>query len=554
MYSREHTSPLSPMEAMDELKKYSRMDGLSLQELMDSTKFGGLTYNDFLLLPGYIDFPASEVSLESKVTRNITLKTPFMSSPMDTVTETDMAITMALLGGIGIIHHNMPAHLQASMVRAVKKYENGFITDPFCLTPEHTVEDVLAVKEAYGFCGIPVTDTGKLGGILQGIVTARDIQFRSSNQPLSEVMTKLSELVVGPEGINLEEANAILRDCKKGKLPLVDSEGRLRSLLARSDLLKNKDYPLASKKPASKQLLCGAAVGTRETDRARLTALVQAGLDVVVLDSSQGNSIYQIEMIKWIKENHPGLDVIAGNVVTREQAAALIAVGADALRVGMGSGSICITQEVCAVGRPQGSAVFAVAEFARRFGVPVIADGGISNVGHIGKAIALGASAVMMGGLLAGTTEAPGEYFYNEGQRLKKYRGMGSLDAMEHGNAEKNPVKRTESPSLQTRLKAGTGKSSGDNAATSRYFSESGSVRVAQGVTGAVVDKGSLKKFVPYLYTGLQHSLQDVGARSIAQLRERADASQVRFELRTTSAQVEGGVHGLHSYEKRLFS
>ncbi|PLW12127.1 hypothetical protein PCANC_02089 [Puccinia coronata f. sp. avenae] len=545
---------LSHTQAMDELKKYSRMDGLSLQELMDSTKFGGLTYNDFLLLPGYIDFPASEVSLESKVTRNITLRTPFMSSPMDTVTETDMAITMALLGGIGIIHHNMPAHLQASMVRAVKKYENGFITDPFCLTPENTVADVMAVKEAYGFCGIPVTDTGKLGGILQGIVTARDIQFRSSDQKLSEVMTKLSELVVGPEGITLEEANAILRDCKKGKLPLVDSEGRLRSLLARSDLLKNKDYPLASKKPASKQLLCGAAVGTRESDRARLTALVQAGLDVVVLDSSQGNSIYQIEMIKWIKQTHPELDVIAGNVVTREQAAALIAVGADALRVGMGSGSICITQEVCAVGRPQGTAVCAVAEFARKFGVPVIADGGISNVGHIGKAIALGASAVMMGGLLAGTTEAPGEYFYNEGQRLKKYRGMGSLDAMEHGNSDKTPAKRTQSPSLETRLKAGTKKTSEDNAATSRYFSESGSVRVAQGVTGAVVDKGSLKKFVPYLYTGLQHSLQDVGARSIAELRGRADAGQVRFELRTTSAQVEGGVHGLHSYEKRLFS
>ncbi|KNZ52586.1 inosine-5'-monophosphate dehydrogenase [Puccinia sorghi] len=521
-------STLSHTHAMDELKKYSRMDGLSLQELMDSTKFGGLTYNDFLLLPGYIDFPASEqlltlsapqVSLESKVTRNITLKTPFMSSPMDT-----------LLGGIGIIHHNMPANLQASMVRAVKKYENGFITDPFCLTPENTVAEVLAIKEAYGFCGIPVTDTGKLGGVLLGIVTARDIQFRSSTQKLSEVMTKLSELVVGPEGITLEEANDILRDCKKGKLPLVDSEGRLRSLLARSDLLKNKDYPLASKKPASKQLLCGAAVGTRETDRARLTALVQAGLDVVVLDSSQGNSIYQIEMIKWIKETYPDLDVIAGNVVTREQAAALIAVGADALRVGMGSGSICITQEVCAVGRPQGSAVFAVAEFARKFGVPVIADGGISNVGHIGKAIALG------------------EYFYNEGQRLKKYRGMGSLDAMEHGSNEKTPAKPTESPSLATRLKTWTNKPSEDNAATSRYFSESGSVRVAQGVTGAVVDKGSLKKFVPYLYTGLQHSLQDVGARSIAELRERADASQVRFELRTTSAQVEGGVHGLHSY------
>ncbi|MBW0467250.1 hypothetical protein O181_006965 [Austropuccinia psidii MF-1] len=548
-------SCLLPSQAMAELKKYPRLDGLSLQELMDSTKFGGLTYNDFLLLPGYIDFPASEVSLESQITRNITLKTPFISSPMDTVTETEMAITMALLGGIGVIHHNMPSHLQASMVRAVKKYENGFITDPVCLAPHNTVADVLAVKETHGFCGIPVTDSGKLGGTLMGIVTARDIQFRSSDQPLSAVMTKLPELIVGPEGITLEKANGILRDCKKGKLPLVDSEGRLRSLLARSDLLKNKDYPLASKKLASKQLLCAAAVGTRENDRARLSALVEAGLDVVVLDSSQGNSIYQIDMIKWIKQTYPALEVIAGNVVTREQAAALIAAGADGLRVGMGSGSICITQEVCAVGRPQGSAVYAVAEFARKFGVPVIADGGISNVGHIGKAIALGASAVMMGGLLAGTTESPGEYYYHEGQRLKKYRGMGSLDAMEHGKATRTVKSPSGSPSSPPQPKATHVKDlTLDNAATSRYFSESDAIRVAQGVTGAVVDKGSLKKFVPYLYTGLQHSLQDVGARSISTLHIGANSGQVRFELRTTSAQVEGGVHGLHSYEKRLFS
>ncbi|KAH9808763.1 IMP dehydrogenase/GMP reductase [Melampsora americana] len=541
--------PIKPLDAslaIAELEKYPRKDGLSLHELMDSTKFGGLTYNDFLLLPGHIDFSASEVSLDSRITRNISLKTPFISSPMDTVTETDMAITMALLGGIGIIHHNMPAQLQASMVRAVKKYENGFITDPVCLAPGNTVSDVLAVKESQGFCGIPVTDTGKLGGLLLGIVTARDIQFRSPDQPLSAVMTHLSDLVVGPQGITLENANRILRDCKKGKLPLVDDQGRLRSLLARSDLLKNKDYPLASKKPASKQLLCGAAVGTREADRDRLSLLVEAGLDVVVLDSSQGNSIYQIEMLRWIKQRFPELDVIAGNVVTREQAAQLIAAGADGLRIGMGSGSICITQEVCAVGRPQGSAVYAVAEFASKFGVPVIADGGISNVGHIGKAIALGASGVMMGGLLAGTTESPGEYYYHEGKRLKKYRGMGSLDAMEHGKATQSVVKKETQGSKKSETY--------ENAATSRYFSESDAVRVAQGVTGAVVDKGSLKKFVPYLFTGLQHSLQDVGMKSIQDLRSGADSGEVRFELRTASAQVEGGVHGLHSYEKRLFS
>ncbi|KAJ2662937.1 inosine-5'-monophosphate dehydrogenase [Coemansia sp. RSA 1199] len=518
---------MDPKLALQELEKMGA-DGLTAHELIDLKVTGGLTYNDFLILPGYINFPADQVSLETKVTRNIALKAPFLSSPMDTVTETSMAITMALLGGIGILHNNCTADEQAAMVRKVKKFENGFITDPVVLSAQHKIRDVLEIKRKLGFAGIPITDSGKVGGKLVGIVTNRDIGFCEDGEAeLSTVMT--TKVVTAEHGVTLQEANRILRESKKGKLPIVDSEGNLVSLVARSDLLKNRDYPWASKHPQTKQLLVGAAIGTRPADRERLAKLVDAGLDLVVIDSSQGNSSFQVDIIKHIKGTYGNrVDVLAGNVVTRDQAANLIAAGADGLRIGMGSGSICITQEVMAVGRPQGTGVYQVSQFARKFGVPTVADGGIGNIGHIAKALSLGASCVMMGGLLAGTTESPGEYFFLDGKRLKKYRGMGSLDAMEKNDSD----------------------NSGSQA---RYFSESDTVKVAQGVTGAVVDKGSIKQFVPYLITGLQHSLQDMGVPHLSQLWEMVDDGRVRFERRSAAAQIEGGVHGLFSFEKRLY-
>lgn len=497
------------------------LDGLSGQELfVEQNKGKSLTYDDVILMPGHINFGVDQVALKTKVSKNISLRLPLVSSPMDTVTEHLLAIDMALHGGMGIIHYNMSVDEQVREVRLVKKFKNGFISKPICLAPENTLEDVDRVKAENGFAGVPITQNGKVGSKLVGIVSNRDIDFILDRKTkLSDVMS--TQLVTAREGTSLSEANEILRESKKGKLPIVDEQGRLVSLMARRDLVKNRDFPYASK-DSNKQLLVGAAIGTRPNDKDRCDALVKEGVDLIVIDSSQGDSVFQIDMIKWIKQNHPGIDVIGGNIVTIRQAKSLIEAGADGLKVGMGVGSICTTQEVCAVGRGQASAIYNTARYAQQFGIPVIADGGIGNSGHIVKALALGASVAMCGSLFAGTEEAPGQYFFQDGMRVKKYRGMGSIEAMTQGSSK-------------------------------RYFAQGAVVKVAQGVTGSVVDKGSLKRYIPYLHQGIRHGLQDLGQNSMCSLHESLYSGELRFELRTPAAQREGSVHGLHSFEKRLY-
>ncbi len=483
------------------------------------------TYDDVIMMPGHIHFGLNEIDISTQLTRNIQLKVPFVSSPMDTVTEANMAIAMALQGGIGIIHSNFSTEDQAKEVRKVKKFKNGFITDPVCLSPEHTVRDVIRIKQTQGYSGIPITEDGQMGSKLVGIISNRDTSFvEDLTVKVREFMTPRSQLSVAREGVSLTEANEMLKASKKGKLPVVNEDDELVALIARTDLQKNRDFPSASK-DLNKQLLVGAAIGTRPDDRIRAAALVDAGVDVIIVDSSQGDSTFQLEIVQYLKETFPQIDVIGGNVVTPGQALHLIQAGVDGLRVGMGIGSICTTQEVCAVGRAQASAVYHVAKFARKYGIPILADGGIKSTGHITKALSLGASCVMMGSMLAGTDESPGEYFYQDGVRLKRYRGMGSVEAMQQGS-EKRYVWEA-------------------NAAAA--------IKVAQGVSGTVQDKGTLRTYIPYLVQGVRHGLQDAGTYSLTDAWEKLYSGKVRFEIRSPAAQKEGGVHGLHSYEKRLY-
>ncbi|KAH9257076.1 inosine-5'-monophosphate dehydrogenase [Batrachochytrium salamandrivorans] len=495
------------------------LDGWTGEEVFSELCRGtSVTYDDIIFLPRDDSNTKEQVSMETNLTKNIRLKLPFVSSPMDTVTEHKMAIAMALQGGVGVIHYNNTPEQQALEVRKVKRFKNGFITEPLVLSPDNTVNDVRKIKREFGFGGIPITEDGKLGSKLVGMISNRDVDYvADGNKPLKEVMTV--DIVVGQEPCTLREANMILRESKKGKLPIVGPNFELVSLISRNDLKKNRDFPNASL-DVNKSLLVGATVGTRLHDRDRLALLAKEGVDFVVLDSSQGDSTYQYEMIQFIKKDFPKIQVIGGNVVTSSQALHLIRAGVDGLRIGMGVGSICTTQEVCAVGRAQGSSVYNTARVAAKFGVPVIADGGIASSGHIIKALSLGASCVMMGSMLAGTEESPGSFYFSDGVRLKKYRGMGSVEAMNQG---------------------------GDK----RYFAEGkDTIKVAQGVSGAVVDKGSIANLVPYLRQSISIGLLDLGIDSIVKLHLFLRTGELRFELRSHAAQREGQVHSLHSYQK----
>jgi len=500
-------------EPVDEYElPVSELDGVDAQELFSSTARGfGFTFDDLILLPGFIDFTVAQVDLSTKLTKGgITLKLPFVSSPMDTVTEHKMAIAMALEGALGFIHGNGTVEQQCAEIRKVKRFESGFIRDPVCLGPNNTIEDVDKVKAETGFTGIPVT----VGTKLVGLVTSRDIDFlEDRKKPLAEVMTPASKLVVLKEGCTLEEANNRLRESKKGRLPVVDEDFNLVALVSRKDLRKNQDWPNASKDHKTKQLLVGAAVQTAlshlEDDKRRLDALVAAGADVIALEGDHGA---QIALLKYAKSTYPEKQIVCGNVATASQVRHLCETGADAIRVGVGVGSIATGQLVKAVGRAQMSAVHSAARVAREYGVPIIADGGIANSGCAIKALALGASAVMMGSLLAGTEESPGSYHFQDGMRVKSYRGMLSRDVL---------------------LKQST---------KSEFV-------VPQGVSGAVVDKGSLHRFIPYQAQSVRHGLQDIGAVSVSELHRQLFAGRLRFEVRSPAAQKEGGVHDLHSWK-----
>ena len=444
----------------------------------------GITFDDVLLVPQYSEVTPNMVDLSTHLTKKIKLNIPMMSAGMDTVIEHRMAIAMARQGGIGIIHKNMTIEQQADEVDKVKRSENGVITDPFYLSPEHTLKDANDLMAKFRISGVPIV----VGKKLVGIITNRDLKFETDETKLIKDSMTTEGLITAKAGVTLEEAKAILAKSRKEKLPLVDDDFNLVGLITIKDIEKQIKYPLSAK-DAQGRLLCGAAVGITANVMDRVRALVDAKVDVVVIDSAHGHSANIFKTLKMIKSEFPDLQVIAGNVATGAATRDLIEAGADAVKVGIGPGSICTTRVVAGIGVPQVTAIMDCYEAAKEYGVPVIADGGIKFSGDIVKAIAAGGSVCMMGSMFAGCDEAPGDFEIFQGRKYKVYRGMGSIAAMENGSKD-------------------------------RYFQSNAKKLVPEGVEGRVAYKGSIEDTVFQLMGGLRSGMGYCGAKDVETLKE----------------------------------
>ena len=444
----------------------------------------GITFDDVLLVPAFSEVIANDVDTRTRLTNKIQLNIPLMSASMDTVTEHRMAIAMARQGGIGIIHKNMSIEEQAEEVDKVKRSENGVITDPFSLSPEHTIQDADDLMAKYRISGVPITEGTKL----VGIITNRDLKFETDfSKKIKESMTS-EGLVTAKEGITLEEAKQILGKARKEKLPIVDDDFNLKGLITIKDIEKQIKYPNAAKDDQGR-LLCGAGVGITADVLDRVQALVNAHVDVIVVDSAHGHSANVLRVVRMVKDKFPDLQVIAGNVATGVGAKALIEAGADCVKIGIGPGSICTTRVVAGIGVPQITAIMSAYEEAKKAGIPIIADGGIKYSGELTKAIAAGADVCMLGSMLAGCDESPGDFELYQGRKYKVYRGMGSLAAMENGSKD-------------------------------RYFQTNAKKLVPEGVEGRVAYKGTVEDTIFQMMGGLRSGMGYCGAKDIKTLQE----------------------------------
>ena len=465
----------------------------------------GITFDDVLLVPAYSEVIPNQVDLSTYLTKSIRLNIPMMSAGMDTVTEHRMAIAMSRQGGIGIIHKNMSIQEQAEEVDKVKRSENGVITDPFYLSPDNTLEEANNLMAKFRISGVPITENGKL----VGIITNRDLKFEEDfSKKIKESMTS-ENLITAKEGITLEEAKKILAKARKEKLPIVDDNFNLKGLITIKDIEKQIKYPLSSK-DSKGRLLCGAALGITANVLDRAQELVNAHVDVVVLDSAHGHSANVLNCVRMIKEKFPDLQVIAGNVATAEATKALIEAGADAVKVGIGPGSICTTRVVAGIGVPQITAVMDCYSVAKEYGIPIIADGGIKYSGDMTKAIAAGANVCMMGSMFAGCDESPGTFELYQGRKYKVYRGMGSIAAMENGSKDS-------------------------------YFQSDAKKLVPEGVEGRVAYKGSVEDTVFQLMGGLRSGMGYCGAKDIEYLKENG-----RFIKISAASLKESHPHDIH--------